>query len=66
MIGSFLQTSTEVSTPLTASKSKKKDAGKKMERNKTDNQKDITNFFSAKSKPDLYLEETTVIEIDSE
>ena len=66
MIGSFLQISTEVSTPLTASKSKKKDAGKKMERNKIDNQKDITNFFSAKSKPDLHLEETTVIEIDSE
>ena len=29
MIGSFLQTSTEVSTPLTANKSKKKDAGEK-------------------------------------
>ena len=29
MIGSYLQTSTEISTPLTANKSKKKDAGKK-------------------------------------
>ena len=67
MIGSFLQTSTEVSTPLTASKSKRKDAGeKKLEKIRIDNQKDIRNFFSAKSKPDLHLKETTVIEIDSE
>ena len=67
MIGSFLQTSTEVSTPLTASKSKRKDAGeKKLEKIRIDNQKDIRNFFSAKSKPDLHLEETTVIERDSE
>ena len=51
MIGSFFQTSTEVSTPLTANKSKKKD---------------IRNFFSAKGKPDLHLEETTLIEVDSE
>ena len=36
---------------------------KTLEKNKIDNQKDIRNFFSAKGKPDLHLEETTVIEI---
>ena len=60
MIGSFLQTLTEVFTPLTASKSKKKDVGKKNGENK-DRQSE-----RLKSKPDLHLEETTVIEIDSE
>ena len=68
MIGSFLQTSTEVSTALTANKFKKKYAGKKknkLEKNRIDNQRDIRNFFSAKSKADLHLEETTVTEIDS-
>ena len=67
MIGSFFQTSTEVSTPLTANKSKKKDIReKKLEKNMIGNQKDIRNFFSAKGKPDLHLEETTLIEEDSE
>ena len=67
MIGAFLQTSTEVSTPLTANKSKKKDDGeKKMDKNRIDNQKDIRNFFNARNKPDLHLEETTVIEMQSE
>ena len=66
MIGSFFQTSTEVSTPLTANKSKKKDIReKKLEKNMIGNQKD-RNFFSAKGKPDLHLEETTLIEVDSE
>ena len=38
MIGSFLQISTEVSTPFTTNKHKKKDAGeKKMEKNRIDN-----------------------------
>ena len=38
MTGSFLQTSTEVSTPFTTNKPKKKDAGeKKMEKNRIDN-----------------------------
>ena len=55
IIGSFLQTLTEVSTALTANKFKKKDAGKKekkkkLEKNRIDNQRDIRNFFSAKSK----------------
>ena len=67
MIGLFLQTSTEVSTPLTAKKSKKKDAGEKKTREKQDRQSERhSDFFRAKSKPDLHLEETTVIEIDSE
>ena len=67
MIGSFLQTSAKVSTPLTANKCKKKNAGeKKLEKNRIDNQKDISKFFSAKSKPDLHLEETLAVEIDSE
>ena len=67
MIGSFLQTSAKVSTPLTANKSKKKNAGeKKLEKNRIENQKDISKFFSAKSKPDLHLEETLAVEIDSE
>ena len=65
-----MQTLTEVSTALTANKFKKKDAGKKekkkkLEKNRIDNQRDIRNFFSAKSKADLHLEETTVTEIDS-
>ena len=64
MIVSFLQTSTELFTPLSANKSNKKDAGeKKLEKNRIGNQKGIRNFFSAKSKPDLHLEETNVIEI---
>ena len=64
MIASFLQTSTELFTALTANKSNKKDAGeKKLEKNRTGNPKEIRNFFSAKSKPDLHLEETNVIEI---
>ena len=63
MTGSFLQTSTEVSTPLTSNKPKKKST---LEKNRIYNQKDIRIFFSAKSQPDLHLEETTVIEIDSE
>ena len=67
MISSFLQTLTEVSTPLTANKSKEKIASEKnLDKNRTDNKNNISNFFSAKSKPDLYLEETTVIEINSE
>ena len=67
MIGSFLQTSTKVSMPLTAKKSKRKYAGeKKLEKNRINNQKDNRNFFSAKIKPDLHLEETTRIERDSE
>ena len=38
MVGSFLQMSTKVSTPLTGNKSKKKDAGeKKLEDNRIDN-----------------------------
>ena len=60
MIGSFLQTSTEVSTPLTSNKPKKKST---LEKNRIYNQKDIRIFFSARSQPDLHLEETTVIEI---
>ena len=66
MIGSFLLTSTEVYTPLTANKSKKKEAGeKKLGKNRIDNQKN-RHFFSAKSEPDLHLRETTAIEISSE
>ena len=67
MIVSFFQASTEVSMPLAANKSKKEDAGeKKLDKNRIDNQKEIRNFFSAKSKPHLHLEKTTAIEIDSE
>ena len=62
MIGLFLETLAEVSTPLTANKSKKKDAGEKQDRQSERRWK----LFSAKSKPNLHLEETTVIEIDSE
>ena len=61
MIASFLQTSIEVSTPLTSKKSKKKNAGEKQDRQSERHQK----YFSAKSKSDLHLEETTVTEIDS-
>ena len=60
MIGSFLLTSTEVSTPLTAKKSKKKT----LEKSRIDNQKNIKNLHLFTK--DLHLEETTVIEIDSE
>ena len=67
MIGSFLQTSTEVSTPLTANKFKEKNAREKnLDKNRMNNKNNISNFFRAKSKPDLYLEETTVIERESE
>ena len=53
MIGFFLQTSTEVSTPLTAKKSKKKDAGEKKTGEKQDRQSERhQDFFRAKSKPD--------------
>ena len=53
--------------PLTAKKSKRKYAGeKKLEKNRINNQKDNRNFFSAKIKPDLHLEESTRIERDSE
>ena len=36
---------------------------KTLQKSRIDNQKDIKNFFSSKSKPKLHLEETTVIEI---
>ena len=62
MTGSFLEASAEVSTSLTANKSKKKVAGEKQDRQSERR----SEFFSAKSKPDLQLEETTVIEIYSE
>ena len=51
--------STEISTTLSADKSKKRDAGEKnLEKNRIDNQKENRNFFGAKSKPDLHLELT--------
>ena len=66
MTGSFLLTSTEVYTPLTANKSKKNEAGeKKLGKNRIDNQKN-RHFFSAKSELDLHLREITAIEISSE
>ena len=50
MIASFLQTSIEVSTPLTAKTSKKKNAGeKRLEKNRIDNQNDIRNFLVLKA-----------------
>ena len=65
MTGSFLLTSTEVYTPLTANKFKKKAGEKKLGKNRIGNQKN-RHFFSAKSEPDLHMRETTAIEISSE
>ena len=51
---------------LAANKFKKKDAGKKKTGEKQDRQSErYQEFFRAKSKADLHLEETTVTEIDS-
>ena len=52
MIGSSLQTSTGVSTPLTDNKSERKDAEKKkkkLEKNRIHSQKDIRNFLVLKA-----------------
>ena len=50
MIASFLQTSIEVSTPLTAKASKKKNAGeKRRKKNRIDNQNDIRNLLVLKA-----------------
>ena len=50
MIASFLQMSIEVSTPLTAKKPKKKNAGEqRLEKNRIDNQNDIRNILVLKA-----------------
>ena len=59
MNGSFCKRRQTYPCHLTLTNPRKKT----LEKNRIDNQKDIRNFFSAKSKPDLHLEETTVIEI---
>ena len=67
IIGLFLQTSEEVSTP-TVNKSNKNDGGEnRTETAWTEKQKDIRSFFTAKCKPvDLDVEQSAVIEKDSE
>ena len=59
MNGSFCKRRQKYPWHLTLTNPRKKT----LEKNRIDNQKDIRNFFSAKSKPDLHLEETIVIEI---